>query len=195
MTSDTRHLREHGATWPRFGECHAHIAMDGVDYRTAMQRHENGPDEQHVRACLEAYRQAGIDFVRDGGDAYGVTLLAATLAQDYGIDYRTPAFAIHKAGHYGSIVGRAFNDMREFAELVEAADRAGADFVKIMTTGIMDFNRFGRITHADLAASEVRDMVKIAHDRGFAVMSHTNGKRAVLDALEAGVDYEVRYSN
>ena len=28
-------------------------------------------------------------------------LLAARLAPEYGIDYRTPVFAIHKNGHYG----------------------------------------------------------------------------------------------
>lgn len=175
-------------TPPHFGECHAHIAMDGIDYRQAMDRHLEGPDEGHVLACLKAYRAAGVPFVRDGGDAYGVSLRAAELAPQFEIDYRTPAFAIHKAGHYGSIVGRAFHDLREFAVLVQEADREGADFIKIMTTGIMDFNRFGRITHADLAADEVREMVSIAHDQGLAVMSHTNGKRAVLDALEAGVD-------
>ena len=171
-----------------FGECHAHIAMDGVNYSQAMARHKSTPDETHIRTCFEAYRAQGITFVREGGDAYGVSQAARSIAPEYGIDYRTPLFAIHKAGHYGSIVGRAFSNMREYAQLVEEADRAGADFIKIMTTGIMDFNKFGRITHTDLEAAEVREMVHIAHEHGLAVMSHTNGKRAVLDALAAGVD-------
>ncbi len=177
-----------GAQGAPRGECHAHAAMDGVDFKRAMARHADGPDEAHVRTCLAAYRDAGIRFVRDGGDAHGVSLLAARLAPEYGIDYRTPAFAIHKAGHYGHIVGRAFEDLRQYAQLVEEAARLGADFIKIMTTGIMDFDHFGRITHEDLDAREVREMVHIAHESGFAVMSHTNGKRAVLAALEAGVD-------
>ena len=53
-----------------FGECHAHIAMDGVNYAQAMKRHEKGPDEAHIRACLGAYRDLGITFVRDGGDGH-----------------------------------------------------------------------------------------------------------------------------
>ncbi len=162
--------------------------MDGENYRQAMARHVGGPDEAHIRACFEAYRDQGIRFVRDGGDAYGVSRAAVALAPEYGIDYRTPVFAIHKEGHYGSIVGRSFATMRDYAELVDEARRQGADFIKIMTTGIMDFNVFGRITHADLEAAEVREMVHIAHEQGFAVMSHTNGARAVLDAVEAGVD-------
>lgn len=171
-----------------FGECHAHIAMDGINYARAMQRHVNSPDEGHIRACFQAYKSNGVAFVRDGGDAYGVSLAAKAIASSYGIDYRTPVFAIHKQGHYGSIVGRSFANMREYALLVKEAARQGADFIKIMTTGIMDFNEFGRITGNALAASEVREMVHIAHESGFAVMSHTNGKRAVLDAIEAGAD-------
>ena len=162
--------------------------MDGKNYAQAMARHAERPDMEHIRACFEAYRAHGIGFVRDGGDAYGVSHAAVAIAAEYGIDYRTPIFAIHKAGHYGSIVGRAFSDLREYALLVDEAVSQGADFIKIMTTGIMDFNEFGRITHADLEAREVREMVHIAHESGLSVMSHTNGKHAVLDAVEAGVD-------
>ena len=171
-----------------FGECHAHIAMDGANYALAMKRHENGPDIAHIRSCFEAYRNRGITFVRDGGDKYGVSLAAKALAPEFGIDYRSPIFAIHREGNYGSIVGRAFSDMREYASLVGEAASLGADFIKIMTTGIMDFNEFGCITHCDLPAADVHEMVHIAHEHGLAVMSHTNGKRAVLDAIDAGVD-------
>ena len=171
-----------------FGECHAHIAMDGISYAEAMARHVERPDEAHIRACFEAYRAQGVRFVRDGGDKYGVSRRAVAIAPEYGIDYRTPLYAIHKKGHYGSIVGRSFESMRDYAQLVEEAREDGADFIKIMTTGIMDFNEFGRITHEDLAADEVREMVHIAHESGLAVMAHTNGKRAVLDAVSAGVE-------
>ena len=49
-------------------ECHCHVALDGVDYRNARTRHRNGPDEAWVRGVLDAYRRAGIRYVRDGGD-------------------------------------------------------------------------------------------------------------------------------
>ncbi|MBQ2681024.1 MAG: amidohydrolase family protein, partial [Eggerthellaceae bacterium] len=171
-----------------FGECHAHLAMDGINYKQAMMRHVKGPDVRHIRTCFEAYQAKGVSFVRDGGDAYGVSQCAARIAPEYDIDYRTPIFAIHEQGNYGSIVGRAFTNMHEYAALVDEAEALGADFIKIMTTGIMDFNEYGRITHHNLPAPTIREMVHIAHEKGFAVMSHTNGKRAVMDAVEAGVD-------
>ncbi|MBQ3300854.1 MAG: amidohydrolase family protein, partial [Eggerthellaceae bacterium] len=169
-------------------ECHAHIALDGVSYAAAAARNANQPDEQAARAALSAYRAAGITFVRDGGDKWGVSALAKQLAPEYGIDYRTPLFAIHKRGHYGSIVGRAFDTLTDYASLVDEAERHGADFIKIMTTGIMDFDSFGRITGQPLEREEVCEMVHIAHEHGLAVMSHTNGRDAFLDAIEAGAD-------
>lgn len=171
-----------------FGEAHAHMMMNGLDYAKAAALHAKGPVDALIRAHLEAYAAHGITFIRDGGDALGVCARARELAPAFGIDYRCPVFAIHKLGHYGKIVGRGFENMGGYAKLVDAADAAGADFIKIMTTGIMDFDEYGRITGAALTADEVAEMVHIAHGHGLAVMSHTNGKRAVLDALAAGAD-------
>ena len=171
-----------------FGECHAHVLMDGINYRQAVERHKERPEEKAVRKCLEAYREAGISFVRDGGDNCGVSLLAKKLASEYGIDYRTPVFAIHKEGHYGSIVGKGFSNMKEYHKLVLEAAEKGADFIKIMTTGLLDFNNQGKVTGTPLDRGEVKEMVHIAHEEGFAVMSHTNGVYGIQAALEAGVD-------
>ena len=171
-----------------FGECHAHIIMNGVNYRQAIDMHKYGPDGQIIREHLKAYQDRGITLVRDGGDALGVSMRAKELASEYGIDYRTPIFAIHKEGQYGSIVGKSFATMREFHDRVLEAKNAGADFIKIMTTGIMDFNAHGAVTGTPLDAAEVKEMVHIAHEEGLAVMSHTNGNYGVQAALSAGVD-------
>lgn len=171
-----------------FGECHAHALMNGVNYREAVALHREKANEEAVRQCLRAYQEAEVSFVRDGGDPYGVAVLAAKLAPEYGIDYRTPIFAIHKNGHYGSIVGRGFDDLKEFHQRVLEAKEAGADFIKIMTTGLLDFKNHGKVTGEPLEAEEVKEMVHIAHEEGFAVMSHTNGVYGTRAAIEAGVD-------
>ena len=171
-----------------FGECQAHIIMDGVNYRHAIDLHRNGPDDNVIREQLKIYQDRGIIFVRDGGDALGVSARAKELAPEYGIDYRTPVFAIHKEGHYGSIVGKSFSTMPEFYKRVLEAKEQSADFIKIMTTGLLDFNAHGAITGTPLDATEVKEMVHIAHEEGMAVMSHTNGTYGVQAAVEAGVD-------
>lgn len=171
-----------------FGECHAHVIMDGKNYKKAVGIHADGVKDEIIHVCFSEYQKKQVSFVRDGGDSYGVSERAKMLAADYGIDYRSPIFAIHKVHHYGGIVGKAFSDMKEFHSLVlEARDR-GADFIKIMTTGIMDFDNKGSVTGTPLDAEEVREMVHIVHEEGMSVMSHTNGVYGVQAAINAGVD-------
>ena len=162
--------------------------MNGTDYRKAVQTHKVQANEASVRSALEAYRKAGVTYVREGGDPYGASLLAGRLASEYGIEYRSPVFAIHKNGHYGKIVGRGFDTLKEYHQRVLEAASEGADFIKIMTTGLLDFNDDGKVTGTPVDEAEVREMVHIAHEEGFAVMSHTNGIYGPRAAIEAGVD-------
>lgn len=171
-----------------FGECHAHVIMDGKNYKAAVALHKNGPDEQAIREHLAAWQQADITFVRDGGDAYGVSELARELAGEYGIDYRTPIFAIHKRGHYGGIVGLPFDDRKGYRDLVDRARKRGADFIKIMISGIMEFDTYGKLTEEGLDPELISYMIETAHDAGLKVMAHGNGDGTVQAALAAGVD-------
>ena len=149
-----------------FGECHAHIFLNGYDYRKAVETQKNGPQDALIRSHLKEYQKRGIRFVRDGGDHYGVSRRTAQLAGEYGIDYRTPVFAIYKEGHYGKIVGKSFSNMKEYHRRVLEAAEEGADFIKIMTTGLLDFEDHGKITGTPLSAAEVKEMVHIAHEEG-----------------------------
>ena len=79
-----------------------------------------------------------------------------------------------------------FEDTEEIRVL--KAGEEGADFIKIMTTGLLDFKNHGKVTGEPLEAEEVKEMVHIAHEEGFAVMSHTNGVYGTRAAIEAGVD-------
>lgn len=169
-------------------DCHIHMVLDGVYWRDAIARHQSDAREALVRETLAAYQKQGITYLRDGGDRWGVCTLAARLAPEYAIRYRTPAFPIHRAGHYGGFIGRGFETMEEYRALVLEARRQGADFIKIMISGLMDFDRFGVLTDEPLPPEEIREMVAFAHEVGFAVMAHANGDRTVAAAISAGVD-------
>lgn len=171
-----------------FGECHAHLIMDGVNYRNAVALHRNGVVEAVIHGKMKIYRENQISFVRDGGDALGVSERAAQLAEEYGIDYRTPVFAIHKNGHYGGIVGYGFDTMTEYHALVKEVRARGGDFIKVMFSGIMDFAGDGGVNEEPLTRGEIGEMIHIAHEEGFAVMAHVNGARAVRNAAELGAD-------
>lgn len=173
---------------PAPAEGHAHIFMDGSDYRASVEAHRNGPNERIIRDHLEAYKKRGVTFVRDGGDHFGASFLARRLAPEYGITYLTPGAALFKKGHYGRVVGEAFENLREYAALVRERKRQGADFIKIMTAGIMDFRTDHTLAGLPLPEDEVFEMVRIAHEEGFQVMCHTNGARSCEIAAAAGVD-------
>ena len=169
-------------------DCHMHMVLDGVEWRNAIHRHEREVDAVWVRAVLKRYQELGFGYLRDGGDRWGVGKLARELAPEYGITYRTPLANLCKAVHYGSFIGAKYADFREYRRLVEKAREDGADFIKIMISGLMDFDRFGVLSEAGLPAEEIRELIHIAHEEGFSVMAHANGARTVEAAASAGVD-------
>ena len=170
------------------GDCHVHVIMDGKNYKEAVALHKGGVKESVIHDCFSNYQKAGITFLRDGGDALGVSKRAKELACEYGITYLTPIFAIHKKGHYGGLVGRSFELITEYKKLVLEAKEAGADFIKIMVSGLIDFTGYGILSEEGLEESFIKEMIHIAHEEGLSVMAHCNGARTMEAAAAAGVD-------
>lgn len=171
-----------------FADCHMHMILDGVYYRAAIDHQKEHPDDTLIRARLADYAARGVTWLRDGGDGWGVGLRASQLAGEYGITYRTPVSNLCRKGHYGCFLGWGYADFEEYKALVDRVKAMGAHFIKIMVSGIMDFDRFGGITDTPCSYELCHDLIAYAHDQGFAVMAHANGVEAVSNALRAGVD-------
>ena len=169
-------------------DCHIHMVLDGRDWKAAIASHSQVPREAFIRQTLARYQQDGYTYLRDGGDRWGVGKTARAVAAEYGIRYRTPLSPLCRARHYGGFIGEKYENFQEYAALVEKMRANGADFIKIMISGLMDFDRFGRLTEEGRSAEEIRELVHIAHEEGFAVMAHANGARTVEAAAAAGVD-------
>ena len=165
-----------------------HMVLDGIDWKAAIGRHKENVDEIWLRKALKAYQDNGFTYLRDGGDRWGVGAKARELATEYGITYRCPLSNLCKVGHYGAFIGEKYADFREFAALVRKHRENEADFIKIMISGLMDFDRFGVLTEEPLTGEEIRELIHIAHEEGFSVMAHANGARCVEAAAVAGVD-------
>lgn len=169
-------------------DCHIHMVLDGADWKAAIARHRQQPEDGWIRQVLDRYRELGFVYLRDGGDRWGVGKRARELAGEYGIRYRTPLAPLCRAGHYGGFIGTRYETMGDYTVLVRKARAEGADFIKIMISGLMDFDRFGVLTEAGLSPGEIRELIHIAHEEGFPVMAHANGARTVEAAALAGVD-------
>lgn len=166
-------------------DCHMHMVLDGVDWRASIGR---GVDDGFIRNTLDHYRQLGYTYLRDGGDRFYVGMRARALSSEYGITYRTPLSPLCKQGHYGGFIGTYWEDLSHYAQLVRKLRQEGADFIKIMISGLMDFSQYGVLTEEGLSPAEIRELIHIAHEEGMAVMAHCNGAATTVAAAEGGID-------
>ena len=169
-------------------DCHMHMILDGNYWRDAIARHSQTPDIPYIRSILQTYKAQGYTYLRDCGDRWGAGAAARELAPEYGITYRTPLAPICSAGHYGGFIGLQYADLKEYAALVKTQKQQGADFIKIMISGLMDFDHFGVLTEPGQDPGEIRELIRIAHEEGMAVSAHCNGARTVEAAAAAGID-------
>ena len=169
-------------------DCHMHMILDGYEWRSAIARHKERPDEDFIRQVLTIYRDLGYTYLRDGGDRWDAGKRSREIAKEYGITYRTPLAPLCKAGHYGAFIGLTWENFAQYRDLVVQHREKGADFIKIMISGLMDFDRFGVLTEEGLEAEEIRELIHIAHEEGMSVMSHCNGARTAEAAAKYGVD-------
>ena len=169
-------------------DCHMHMILDGYEWKGAIARHAVQPDDAWIRQQIETYHKLGFTYLRDGGDRWGAGARAREIAKEYGITYRTPLANLCKAGHYGGFIGKKYENLREYRDLIRQQRAEGADFVKIMISGLMDFDRYGKLTEEGLPAEEIRELIHIAHEEGFSVMAHCNGARTAEAAAAAGLD-------
>lgn len=169
-------------------DCHMHMLLDGRDWKASIARHRESPHISTIRSALEIYQKQGYTYLRDGGDRWGVGTAARAIAPEYGITYRTPLSPLCKAGHYGSFIGEVYGNLKEYITLVRHHRKQGADFIKIMISGLMDFDHAGILTEEGLSSAEIRELIYISHEEGFPVMAHCNGARTMEAAAVAGVD-------
>ena len=165
-----------------------HTVLDGLYWKAAIDRHREHPLEDYIQTVLNTYRELGYTYLRDGGDRWGVGKRARQLAAPMGITYRTPLSPLCKAGCYGAFIGETFQNEKEFAVLAEKQKKNGGDFIKIMISGLMDFDNPGKLMQEGPSAEEISYMISISKDLGMSVMAHCNGVYAALAAAKAGVD-------
>lgn len=171
-----------------YADCHIHMVLDGCNWKAAIAAHQNGPNDAVIRSALQCYRSLGFAYLREGGDRWGVGARARQLAPEYGIRLVTPLSPLCMAGHYGGFIGTKFESLKEYEALVKEHRAQGADYIKIMISGLMDFDHFGVLTEEGLPPETIRSLIHIAHEEGFAVMAHANGAGTVEAAAAAGVD-------
>lgn len=181
---------------PGLIEAHAHLFLEGaeLDFEKRKAYLEQSPEDllRQARNRLEKLLRIGVMTVRDAGDKDGVGLALSA-------DYRSggcfpmpyldsPGAAIHHQGRYGSFMGRPLEEFETPEECVDDRIRRGADRIKLIPTGIINFEQ-GKVTaKPQMDVEEVRELVDSAHSRGKQTFAHASGDDGIENAIEGGVD-------
>lgn len=182
---------------PGLIDCHTHLFLDGapVDLDTRKRYLTREPDWllERARARWRKIMLMGITAVRDAGDKDGVGLaLAEECARQRGkvstypyID--SPGAAIHRRGRYGRFMGKPLDDFDNLELCVEDRVAAGADRIKLIATGIINF-KAGKVTSApQLTGDEVRELVAASQQRGKQTFAHASGTEGIQNVIDGGV--------
>lgn len=173
---------------PGLVDCHVHLALDGVDFEGSLGRWEREDDlRRQLAESLKNTLRSGVLAVRDGGDRCRIGLQAHRLAGG-----GPPPFicatgeALRKGGRYGSFLGRDLSG--EVGAAVREAAAAGAAQIKVLVSGIVSFEEYGRVGPLQFSREELARLVAEAHGLGLKVMAHASSAQAAALSAECGVD-------
>jgi len=181
---------------PGLIDAHTHLFLAGdeldLDKRSAYLN--QAPDEllRQARARLEKLVRLGIIAVRDAGDKHGVGLALSRLHESSNrplmpyVD--SPGAAIHHQGRYGSFMAEPLRDCGAPYDCVAARVRAGADRIKLIATGIINFKKGAVTTEPQLTTDEIRQLVAAAKSFGKQTLAHASGDDGIERVIEGGVD-------
>ena len=178
-------------------EAHAHMFLDGgpIDFEQRKQYLKRSSDWMldRARTRWQALLAIGVGTVRDAGDNCGVGLTLAKeakaamgeIAVSPWID--SPGAAIHHRGRYGSFMGDPIEDFDTVDDCVAARAANGADRIKLLVSGIINF-KAGRVTAPpQMDVAEVSAIVQAAKQHGRQTFAHASGTDGVENAIEGGV--------
>ena len=181
---------------PGLIEAHAHLFLEGgelnLDKRAAYLRQT--PAELLAAACtrLDKIVRLGVIAVRDAGDKDGVGLALSKL---YTSGERplmpyldSPGAAIHHKGRYGSFMGAPLESFPSLHACVEDRVRAGADRIKLIPTGIINFKQGAVTTAPQMNTAEVAALVAAAKSFGKQTFAHASGDQGIEHVIEGGAD-------
>jgi len=188
---------------PGLIEAHAHLFLEGgeldLEKRAATLKQNAAGLLAAAMPRLEKLVRLGITAVRDAGDKDGVGLALSqryktlssqpsTLSSAPMPYLDSPGAAIHHRGRYGSFMGGALEDYASPAECVAARVAAGADRIKLIPTGIINFKLGAVTTEPQMTVEELRQLVTAAYAAGRQTFAHASGDAGIERVIESGVD-------
>jgi imidazolonepropionase-like amidohydrolase len=176
---------------PGLIDSHVHLCLDGsADPLNTASKMDLPALTLMAASQAEKTLKAGITTVRDLGGVSGVDLAirdAVNKGQIKGPGILASAKPLCITGGHGWLMGRQADGPDEFRKAAREQLKAGADVVKIISTG-------GVLTlgvepgSAQACLEEQKAAVEEAHKAGRKTASHAQGTQGILNSLKAGID-------
>ncbi|MDO8545048.1 MAG: amidohydrolase family protein [Opitutaceae bacterium] len=182
---------------PGLIEGHSHIFLEGselaAEKRADYQKQDPQTLYQNAETRLRTLARLGIIAMRDGGDKdqVGLRLSKLTAAKDclpFTAKVFSPGAGIHRQGRYGGFFGKPLEDHANIESCVQARVAAGADHIKIVPTGIINFAKGLVVAKPQFSIEEIQQFKQAAHAQQKHLMAHASGDIGVGYAIEGGVD-------
>jgi imidazolonepropionase-like amidohydrolase len=162
---------------PPFEDAHIHFTFDG---RPAS--------EEELSGIMDSCAGRGIFSLKDMGHKSGIGLNAKKVSAGR-VTVRTACFALFRKGGYGPFLGRGVEGKEEIRNAVKEISDAGADFIKVLNSGIVSPKGPGRVTEGGFTPEELSVICKEAEGKNLEISCHANSDRAIRDAVTAGVNF------
>lgn len=182
---------------PGLIEGHSHTFLEGAELAAEKRGEYQKQDPQllyeKAEARLRILARLGVIAMRDGGDKdqVGLRLSRLTASKDcpsFTARVLSPGPGIHRQGRYGSFFGKPLEDHANIESCVQARVDEGADHIKIVPTGIINFAKGQVIAKPQFSAEEIQQFKNAAGALQKHVMAHASGDTGVGYAIEGGVD-------
>lgn len=181
---------------PGLIEAHAHFFLEGgeLDLKKRAAHLTFTPEEKLrlARLRLEKLVRLGVVAVRDAGDKDGVGLALSRLYA--GADrplmpyVDSPGAAIHHHERYGGFMAEPIEKYASPWQCVEARVKAGADRIKLIATGIINFKSGTVTTEPQMTTEEIRELSVAAKSFGKQTFAHSSGDDGIERVIDGGVD-------
>jgi imidazolonepropionase-like amidohydrolase len=159
---------------PHFRDSHMHFTK------------EVKPASSHeISEIANRYRRYGIFAVDDMGHKSAAGLEARrALARE--IKVRSAGWAIFSKGTYGAFLGKGVSGREEIRRAIKKISEAGADFLKVVSSGIVSLQDGGAVTEGGFSLEELKLIHKEALTHNLEMRCHANSEMAIGHAIAAG---------
>ena len=162
---------------PSFTDHHIHLFRDG----RSMQKRD-------IDWLLKVCELYGIKELYDMGSRDGIGFRYKEYLSESPLTLKSCGYALYRAGGYGDFIGRPINGHRQIPPVIRELYERGADFIKVIHSGVVSYNAGDYVTKGGFFREELFQIVQVAKSYGLRVHCHVNSEARIIEAIEAGVD-------